>query len=52
MITDSRSNLAPSTKGCNKLRALRLVGMGYEASVNGLLAMGYEYCGLGIGYCG
>ena len=33
MITDSRSNLAPSTKGCNKLRVLRLVGMEYEAGV-------------------
>ena len=31
-ITDSRSNLAPSTKGCSKLGALRLAGKGYEAS--------------------
>ena len=27
LTTDSRSNLAPSTKGCSKLRVLGLVGV-------------------------
>ena len=29
MITDSRSNLAPSTKGCSRFGVLGLAGMGY-----------------------
>ena len=47
MITDSRSNLAPSTKGCNKLEVLGLAGTGYMGLVaDGLWLLRVGYAGV------